>query len=127
MRRLVATLALLLVGFTSVEPASFGLTTPNVPLCCQKNGKHHCAAMAQTSSEGQHPNLRIASPSCSYRNQAARLSAPFQAALNIVSTFAELEPESRISAFDPVYRHSMGEDDSFERGPPHTLFCSLSG
>jgi hypothetical protein len=49
MRRIVATIAFLLLGWTVVEPISFALAASTVPLCCQKNGKHHCTAVAQVS------------------------------------------------------------------------------
>jgi hypothetical protein len=68
MRRLAATLVLFLLVFSSVEPASLASVSANKPLCCRKNGKHHCAEMAERDLQADGPSLRAAFPACPYRN-----------------------------------------------------------
>jgi len=67
MRRLVASFVLFLLVFSSIEPASLASVSAK-PLCCRKNGKHHCAEMAESDLRADGPSLRAIFPSCPYRN-----------------------------------------------------------
>jgi len=68
MRRLAASFVLFLLVFSSVEPASLASVSTSKPLCCRKNGKHHCAEMAESNFRGDGPSLRAIFPFCPYRN-----------------------------------------------------------
>jgi hypothetical protein len=68
MRRLAASFVLFLFVLSSVEPASLASVSSSKPLCCRKNGKHHCAEMAERDFQADGPSIRAVFPSCPYRN-----------------------------------------------------------
>jgi hypothetical protein len=68
MRRLAASLVLFLLVFASVGPTSIASVSGNKPLYCRKNGKHHCAEMAERDFQADGPSLRASLPFCPYRN-----------------------------------------------------------
>jgi hypothetical protein len=43
MRRALASLLLAVFSFPLIAPAVFADAEPNLPECCRRNGKHHCA------------------------------------------------------------------------------------
>ena len=117
MRRWIATFAFLLLGWTSVEPAAFAFEARK-PLCCQKNGKHHCAEMTQDAPDGGGSNLRAFSPSCPHQSQILFASAHFQFAVNRSLFFAGLSSQ-RISFSSYLFsRGLLAASERFDRGPP---------
>jgi hypothetical protein len=123
---LIATIAFFLISWTTVEPISFALAVSTVPLCCQKNGKHHCTAIAQAEPETNGPSLRPASPLCPHRTRTLALSRHFQSEPNSAAASFPLQSHLALLLLDPAYRHSRVERGLFERGPPaHSLLLSL--
>jgi len=56
LRRVFAILLIALFSFSLISPALSADSDSNLPACCRRTGKHHCAAMSgadQTSSSGQ--------------------------------------------------------------------------
>jgi hypothetical protein len=47
MRRIPATVLLLLFSYTLMTPLLFAEPESNIASCCRRGGKHHCAKMAQ--------------------------------------------------------------------------------
>jgi hypothetical protein len=53
MRRGIATVLTILFGWLLILPALSGSSDLTIPLCCRKNGKHHCMMRsAQVSNSG---------------------------------------------------------------------------
>ena len=117
MRRLAASLVLFLLVLSSVEPASLASVSANKPLCCRKNGKHHCAEMAERDLQADGPSLRAVFPPCPYRNLVL---IPTATALpHVGHALADALPES-----DFVSHKAVGSPILFlcfsvcQRGPP---------
>ena len=119
MCRLAASLVLFLLAFARVEPASLASVSANKPLCCRKNGKHHCAEMAERAFQADGPSLRAVFPSCPYRHP---LLIPTTTALpRMAHSFEDALPE-----VDFVSRKAVRSPVLFlcfsvcQRGPPPT-------
>jgi hypothetical protein len=53
MRRVWATLLVVVFSFALIGPDALSSAERNLPACCRSNGKHHCAsAQPQTGSSG---------------------------------------------------------------------------
>jgi len=119
MRRLLATIALLLIGWTTVEPASLAaLTSSNVPMCCRKGGKHHCTGSPSDDATDGVVRLHAVAPVCPHRSQALAPTTHFQ-----FETLSELRaPLARVyasvPALDPSASHAFVPRGVFDRGPP---------
>lgn len=60
MRRILASLLVVLFGFSLIAQALFASDPDsNLPACCRRNGKHHCAMMTR-SGESSGPVLLAA-------------------------------------------------------------------
>ena len=57
MRRLLAVLLIALFGLLAVSPAFASDPDSNLPACCRRAGKHHCA-LASTSGAASGPALQ---------------------------------------------------------------------
>lgn len=126
MRRVFATIALLLVGWTSVESASIALlASPTVLVCCSKAGKHHCTGSVREIPEDRGSYLRGASPLCPHRALALIASTHFQ--FEPLSAFEQTVPQvySTISPFVAINHRSFNSSELFDRGPPrYTLLTN---
>ena len=119
MRRLSASLVLLLLVFSSVEPASLASVSADKPLCCRKNGKHHCAEMAERDFQAEGPSLRATFPSCPYRNLVLIPTAtalPYFAP-SLEDALPEVDFVSLTAGRSPVLFLFFC---FCQRGPPHT-------
>jgi len=119
MRRLAASLVLFLLAFASVDPASLASVFSSKPLCCRKNGKHHCAEMAERDLQADGPSLRAVFPSCPYRNLVL---IPTATALPRVGhALADGSPEVDFVSLKPVRSPVLFLCLSVcQRGPPPT-------
>ena len=70
MRRFVAILVLSVIAWGTLAPFVMATTASATPLCCRRDGKHHCQMEMQSaeSHATQEPNLRATAPKCPYRN-----------------------------------------------------------
>jgi hypothetical protein len=71
MRRLLASLLLVLISLSLVSPVLASAAKSDVPACCLRNGKHHCEMGAELSTHGK-PGLRA---SCPFQTQGSVLAA----------------------------------------------------
>ena len=71
MRRLLASLLLVLISLSLVSPVLASAAKSDVPACCLRNGKHHCEMGAEISTHGK-PGLRA---SCPFQTQGSVLAA----------------------------------------------------
>jgi hypothetical protein len=62
MRRVFASLLLVLFGFPPIAPALLAHTASGLPACCLRNGKHHCAMAEGDAPAGM--ALRANQPKC---------------------------------------------------------------
>ena len=119
MRRIVAIIALLLIGWTTVEPASLAaLVSSNVPMCCRKGGKHHCTGSPSADETDGVVRLHAVAPVCPHQSQALAPASHFQ-----FEALSELgEPLSQVYASVPALNssssHAFVPRGVFDRGPP---------
>jgi hypothetical protein len=128
MRRIFATIAFLLIGWTTVEPAALAaLVSSSVPMCCRKGGKHHCSGSASDddSTDGS-IHLHPVAPVCPHRADALAPSAHFQ--FDAASEFRHqpLVTHSAVSTRDALGRLSPSSTLRFDRGPPQSSFSFAS-
>ncbi|HVV45274.1 MAG TPA: hypothetical protein VHC72_08700 [Bryobacteraceae bacterium] len=71
MRRLLASLLLVVFSLSLISPALASAAKSNLPACCLRNGKHHCEMAAEVSTHGK-PGLRA---SCPFQTQGSLLAA----------------------------------------------------
>lgn len=64
MRRALASLLLVLFSFPLVAPALASGTAAQLPPCCRRDGKHHCAMSPESAD--QDPALRSIGTKCPY-------------------------------------------------------------
>jgi hypothetical protein len=57
-RRAISIALLGVIAYLVVAPAAFAGTDSNLPECCRRNGKHHCAMMAQLPAPDTVPTFR---------------------------------------------------------------------
>ena len=61
MRRALAILLMAVFSFPLISPALFASDAEsNLPACCRRDGKHHCAMMASESESPSGPSLQAA-------------------------------------------------------------------
>ncbi len=70
-RRLLASLLLVLIGLSLVSPALASAGKSNVPACCLRNGRHHCEMGAEISTHGK-PGVGA---DCPFQTQGSLLAA----------------------------------------------------
>jgi hypothetical protein len=128
MSRITSIALLLVFSFSLIAPLlALGQTADaNVPVCCRRNGKHHCAmSMAESTAANQTRTLVGAPPEkCPYcpSSMATTGHAPlaFAAASTVLGTtdtltvvLAQTESKWRISR----------DRSRQKRGPPHVAFA----
>ncbi len=65
MRRLLAISLLMLFAFPYALPLfANSASDANLPICCRRDGKHHCAAMVMGTSQGS--SMRTVGEKCPY-------------------------------------------------------------
>ena len=121
MRRIFATIALLLIGWTTVEPASLAaLVSSSVPMCCRKGGKHHRTGSPSDDATDGIARIHAVSPLCPHRGEALAGSAHFQ--FVALSEFAQPLPRvcASLTALDSSGSHLFAQRGVFDRGPPQS-------
>jgi hypothetical protein len=117
-RRLLAISLLMLCGLPFALPL-FGANAAeaNLPVCCRRNGKHHCMAMNMDSSQGS--STRTVSEKC-----------PYSIAPPAILVHPPFTPSTAASVFAGIARHPAASPQtearlriSFDRsrqkrGPP---------
>ena len=122
MRRALASLLLAVFGFPSIAPVVFADAESNLPECCRRGGKHHCAMMTDDAPV-KGVSLRSAHPRCPlYPGISAAPAVEYVAVLNSSGiVFGALANPAAIHVqTQAVYRISFSRARQ-ERGPPAVL------
>jgi hypothetical protein len=122
MRRALATFLLAVFSFPLIAPAVFADAESNLPACCRRGGKHHCAMMMD---EAPVPgvSLRSIQPRCPlYPCAPATPAGRFVAVLkSSYAIFGAVVSHPAIHVrTEAGYRISFGRS-SQKRGPPVVL------
>jgi len=123
MRRLLASLVLSVIAWGTFAPFVMATTANTTPLCCRRDGKHHCQMEMQRAESAGTPTpiLLTNAPECPYRNL---LLVPTAGALLHVAE----SPASRLLEGDFVSRQAVRSSSLFvpfslgQRGPPNSSF-----
>jgi hypothetical protein len=122
MRRFLATLLAALFSFLLIMPAFAASLRPNLPACCRKEGKHHCAMQAGHASESA---VVAASDKCPFFPQVSvaphyGINVTTQAAAIFAVWISHPHGSPQIEA---VYRISYQRSHQ-KRGPPSLFVLS---
>jgi hypothetical protein len=124
-RRLLALSLLLLFSFPLASPL-FALSTTseaNLPVCCRRNGVHHCQMKLQQSAAAAHQTtLTTISTKCPFYPGSAILVHHNDARLHAVTRIVG-KSGSHTSVKAPTYAHvQIALDTAWQkRGPPSLL------
>jgi hypothetical protein len=122
MRRALATFLLAVFSFPLIAPAVFADAASNLPECCRRGGKHHCAmTIDQTPAAGV--SLGSVQPRCPlYPSAPATPVGDFVAALDgSCAIFGPVVSHPAIHVqTEAGYRISLGRSAQ-KRGPPVVL------
>jgi hypothetical protein len=120
MRRALAILLMALFSFPLISPALFASDADsNLPACCRRGGKHHCAMMAM-GSESPSPGRSAQAGRCSLFPDAGAIPGSPAVSLPAVckAIFAELLSHpascSQVKALCLISYSRAGQ----KRGPP---------
>ena len=77
MRRALAFLLAALFSFELIAPALLASAASDLPACCRRNGKHHCAMADMDGSGGMPagPSLKALQPKCTFFPKTAAVPA----------------------------------------------------
>jgi hypothetical protein len=116
-RRIPASLLLLLISFSLISPLLAAPAGAKLPACCRRDGKHRCAAMQ--SQMHQSGGLKIATSVCAQYPQSKAtpvVSGGFMLENNVaLLAFRALES---VALADEFQRQSFLSHKQQERGPP---------
>jgi hypothetical protein len=118
MRRTLALLLLAVFGFPLLAPAVFAEAALNLPECCRRGGKHHCAMMTdETPADGV--SFRTIQPRCPFYP-----ATPIMPAVGYVAVLKSSRAILAAVAGHPVHvqteaRYRISHSRSSQkRGPP---------
>jgi hypothetical protein len=116
MRRLLASLLLVLISLSLASPLLASAARSSVPACCLRGGKHHCAMGTPASSNGN-PALRADCPFLQHGSLAASSSQKSSVAAAVTASPALFNARSLESLPHPrfIQRRIAAHGD---RGPP---------
>jgi hypothetical protein len=123
MRRALAILLAALFSFELIAPALLADAASDVPACCRRNGKHHCA-MADGSGEAPTgPSLKSLESRCPFFPKPAAITGYSKTiALGVtLSTGAPNLMGSTATAPDDTRSRTALRDSVRKRGPPPSL------
>lgn len=124
-RRLLALSLLLLFSFTLVSPL-FALSTntdANLPICCRRNGAHHCQMKVQSSNTSADQIAVSTIPSkCPFYPRPATLVRHNDAKLHANSDLlVALTHRTTVKASAYICRRIVSDTAWQKRGPPTYL------
>jgi hypothetical protein len=123
MRRMSATLLLALFSFSLISPVVFASDADSkLPVCCRRNGKHHCASMATQSASSSGPAVRAGR--CPFFPAAEGVPANRTIALAGISLarFEQIVSHHTSALRAESLCHSSYSRADQMRGPPAFLF-----
>jgi hypothetical protein len=119
MRRVSATLLLALLSVALIAPAlcASGPDT-NLPACCRRSGKHHCAVPAATTADSSGPALG-AGACPNYRLAKIGPAAPAPGvAQSAVTVYSKEAAHRDLDTYSQPFNHSSYSRAGQKRGPP---------
>jgi hypothetical protein len=116
MRRLLASLLLVLISLSLVSPLLAAEKKSNLPACCLRGGKHHCAMGAPVTPNGN-PALRADCPFQRHGSLAAS-SSQQSSAVTPVTVRPALFGQTAISLFPQQRLQQRRISVHGDRGPP---------
>lgn len=117
MRRALASLLIAVFSFPLFAAGIFSESTPELPACCRRSGKHHCA-MADTPTSGA-PTIAANQSKCPLFPKANLAPVPSEAPAITVAGHSAAPPEFRLSLTSPaVYFRTELAGSALKRGPP---------
>lgn len=125
MRRIPATVLLLLINLSLISPLLFATTDSKIAACCRRDGKHHCAKMAQEAHADDDPGaIRItATATCPLYSGAkgapAFASIAIGPPLPVIGITLKTDIDGVVQA--EVQRLSSESRSAQKRGPPSLL------
>jgi len=125
MRHWAATMLVGLFGFSWIGPALFVDADSNLPACCRRDGKHHCAMMDMADAQDALSSkvVKLWGPRCPNFPTTWGFPQTFQTALAAVPqpAFAWVLQQSAVPAqAEAGYRISFCRSRQ-KRGPPSFL------
>lgn len=125
MRRFFSISLLLLFTFPLVSPLfAASPTEANVPVCCRRNGKHHCtmltAAQHSSSSTGKTKTASLRER-CPYNPAAAVINLPFVPDQIQRAIYAGILSHSTCHAQAEALFHISSSRSHQKRGPPFLI------
>jgi hypothetical protein len=117
MRRVLASLLLVLIGLSLVSPVLASAAKSDVPACCLRNGKHHCEMGAEISATQGKPGLHA---NCPFRTQGSFLAANNQRLLAASRSAFHVAvlPVSAVDSLSEHLPHLRQTATHDTRGPP---------
>lgn len=120
MRRIVASFVLSVMALSFVAPTALGATRTATPVCCRRNGKHHCASETSRVVAGPTddlPSFQGNSSDCPYRSQ---IGTPTVVAHPQSPALSTLQPPSVrfVAIVDCFVCESRLATCNSQRGPP---------
>ena len=127
MQRTLASLLLALVSFSLIGPLLVADTASNLPACCRRDGKHHCAMldMIDRQDSPADPAMKAVQTKCTLFPRA--VVVPAYSKIVILSAPPRVGPPTFLSSAAQVpseNRPSIFSGASVnKRGPPTNLDC----
>lgn len=119
MRRILASLLLVLFGFSLIAPATFASNADaKLPACCRRDGKHHCSMTASRAELPSGPAAQAAK-CASFPSATALPASQVAAAPGVVRALftgfvAHSVPGARTESLSRISYSQAGQ----KRGPP---------
>lgn len=123
MRRALAWFLLAVFSYPLIAPALFAGPESNLPPCCRRGGKHHCAMMMDEMAPVTGVSVRIVQPRCPmYPGAPATPAGDYFAVLKTSGTvFGALASHTALLLqVEAGYRISFSRSTQ-KRGPPVVL------
>ena len=123
MRRVPAILLLSVFSFSLIGPALFADADSNLPACCRRGGKHHCAMMAMDSDVPSGPAVSAQATKCPFFPKGGAVLPHSGAVLLADAQPACVAMRSQPAGPAPAttgYRPSFNRSHQ-QRGPPIPL------
>jgi hypothetical protein len=118
MRRVMASLVAVLFGWLLILPVFAASNQSNLPLCCRKNGKHHCA-MGSIQSPGSESAIATLGQKCPYLPHAiAAAHSESYAPANVPFSLSGLIGHSAALPRTEAGYHVSFHRSTTDRGPP---------
>lgn len=123
MRRAPASLLLAVIGLPLITPLLLADARSQLPACCRRDGKHHCAMAAMIAHTAEGPGFAVSAARCPLFPKAIPVAQRIH--LYLVSSrrsFEAVVPESALAVQDQIQVCCTTERTRRERSPPHFTF-----